>query len=153
MGVELRELQLTFVDDKSVVQLPVFNDKFATHLCAATLPIPRRPTRQVSAVADPHIAGTSRTIGSGRKTSAACSRACCTMLPTCKIYLDEDGADEDERGRAQVEQASTLLVFLTIEYRLTQGHARAGSNTAAAEATHRGARNGRSVWRAVGQGL
>ena len=39
MGVELRELQLTFVDDKSVVQLPVFNDKFATHLCAATLPI------------------------------------------------------------------------------------------------------------------
>ena len=39
MGVELRELQLTFVDDKSVVQLPVFNDKFATHLCTATLSI------------------------------------------------------------------------------------------------------------------
>ena len=32
VGVELRELQLTFVDDKSVVQLPVFNDEFATHL-------------------------------------------------------------------------------------------------------------------------
>ena len=32
LGVELRELQLTFVDDKSVVQLPVFNDEFATHL-------------------------------------------------------------------------------------------------------------------------
>ena len=32
MGVELRELQLTFVDDKSVVQLPMLNDEFATHL-------------------------------------------------------------------------------------------------------------------------
>ena len=32
VGVELRELQLPFVDDKSVVQLPVFNDEFATHL-------------------------------------------------------------------------------------------------------------------------
>jgi hypothetical protein len=78
LGVELRELKLTFVDDKAVVQLPVFNDKFATHLCAARLPILARPTQQVSTVADPLIAGTSRTIGSGRKTSAACSRACCT---------------------------------------------------------------------------
>ena len=33
MGVELRELQLTFVDDKTVVQLPMLNDEFATHLC------------------------------------------------------------------------------------------------------------------------
>ena len=32
MGVELRELQLTFVDDKAVVQLPVFSDDYATHL-------------------------------------------------------------------------------------------------------------------------
>ena len=32
MGVEIRELQLTFVDDKSVVQLPMLNDEFATHL-------------------------------------------------------------------------------------------------------------------------
>ena len=39
LGVELRELHLTFVDDKSVVQLPLFNDKFATHLCTATLSI------------------------------------------------------------------------------------------------------------------
>ena len=33
MGVELRELQLTFVDDKTVVQLPMLNNNFATHLC------------------------------------------------------------------------------------------------------------------------
>ena len=39
-----------------------------------------------------------------------------TMLPTCKIYLDEDDADEDDEVEAQVEQASALLVFLTIEY-------------------------------------
>ena len=32
MRVEMRELQLTFVDDKAMVQLPVLNDKFATHL-------------------------------------------------------------------------------------------------------------------------
>ena len=39
-----------------------------------------------------------------------------TMLPTCKIYLDEDDNDDDEEVEAQVEQASALLVFLTIEY-------------------------------------
>ena len=39
-----------------------------------------------------------------------------TMLPTCKIYLDEDDADEDNEVEAQVEQASALLVFLTVEY-------------------------------------
>ena len=39
-----------------------------------------------------------------------------TMLPTCKIYLDEDDNDEDDEVEAQVEQASALLVFLTIEY-------------------------------------
>ena len=39
-----------------------------------------------------------------------------TMLPTCKVYLDEDDADEDDEVEAQVEQASALLVFLTIEY-------------------------------------
>ena len=39
-----------------------------------------------------------------------------TMLPTCKIYLDEDDADEDDEVEAQVEQASALLVFLTAEY-------------------------------------
>ena len=33
MGIEIRELQLTFVDDKAVVQLPMLNDEFATHLC------------------------------------------------------------------------------------------------------------------------
>ena len=33
MGVEVRELQLTFADDKAVVQLPMLNDEFATHLC------------------------------------------------------------------------------------------------------------------------
>ena len=38
------------------------------------------------------------------------------MLPTCKIYLDEDDADEDDEVEAQVEQASALLVFLTAEY-------------------------------------
>ena len=32
IGIELRELQLTFVDDKTVVQLPMLNDEFATHL-------------------------------------------------------------------------------------------------------------------------
>ena len=32
IGIELRELQLTFVDDKKVVQLPMLNDEFATHL-------------------------------------------------------------------------------------------------------------------------
>ena len=39
-----------------------------------------------------------------------------TMLPTCKIYLDEDDNDEDDEVEAQVEQASALLVFLTAEY-------------------------------------
>lgn len=39
-----------------------------------------------------------------------------TMLPTCKIYLDEDDKDEDDEVEAQVEQASALLVFLTAEY-------------------------------------
>ena len=39
-----------------------------------------------------------------------------TMLPTCKIYLDEDDQDEDDEVEAQVEQASALLVFLTTEY-------------------------------------
>ena len=39
-----------------------------------------------------------------------------TMLPTCKIYLDEDDADEDDEVEAQVEQETALLVFLTIEY-------------------------------------
>ena len=39
-----------------------------------------------------------------------------TMLPTCKIYLDEDDNDEDDEVQAQVEQASALLVFLTAEY-------------------------------------
>ena len=45
MGVELRELQLTFVDDKAVVQLPVLSDDYATHLCAGILPILGQSTR------------------------------------------------------------------------------------------------------------
>jgi hypothetical protein len=33
IGVELRELQLIFVDNNTVVQLPMLNNNFATHLC------------------------------------------------------------------------------------------------------------------------
>ena len=55
MGVELRELQLTFVDDKAVVQLPVFSDDYATHLCATMHQVLGQSTRtqhQSSAAAD-----------------------------------------------------------------------------------------------------
>ena len=39
-----------------------------------------------------------------------------TILPTCKIYLDEDDKDEDDEVEAQVEQATVLLVLLSAEY-------------------------------------
>jgi hypothetical protein len=39
-----------------------------------------------------------------------------TILPTCKVYLDEDGMKEDDEVEAHVEQAEALLVFLTTGY-------------------------------------
>ena len=40
-----------------------------------------------------------------------------TVLPTCKIYLDDDEAeDEEEEIERQVDQATAVLVFLTSEY-------------------------------------
>ena len=51
MGVELRELQLTFVDDRAAVRLPVLSDKYATHLCVL-LRILSRSTSQHQSSAD-----------------------------------------------------------------------------------------------------
>ena len=37
LGAELRDLQLTFADDRKVVQLPVLSDSFATHVYISRL--------------------------------------------------------------------------------------------------------------------
>ena len=92
MGVEIRELQLTFVDDKSVVQLPMLNDEFATHLYISQY---------------------------WKKAQDQCGvikSLLLTMLPTCKMYLDEDDMGEEDEIEGQVDQASAVLVFLTSEY-------------------------------------
>ena len=40
-----------------------------------------------------------------------------TMLPTCKIYLDDDDMEDDEEEiEGQLDQATAVLVFLTSEY-------------------------------------
>jgi hypothetical protein len=80
MGVEVRELQLTFVDDKAVVQLPMLNDEFATHLCVSTLAPDLSLTFSIDwmqRILHAHIAGTFRTTGGTRRSSAVCSGAFC----------------------------------------------------------------------------
>ena len=40
-----------------------------------------------------------------------------TMLPTCKIYVDDDDMeDEEEEIEGQLDQTTAMLVFLTSEY-------------------------------------
>ena len=40
-----------------------------------------------------------------------------TMLPTCKIYVDDDDMeDEEEEIEGQLDQTTAVLVFLTSEY-------------------------------------
>ena len=80
MGVEVRELQLTFVDDKAVVQLPMLNDEFATHLCVSTLAPDLSLTFSIGwmqRILHARIAGTFRTTGGTRRSSAVCSGAFC----------------------------------------------------------------------------
>ena len=61
LGVELRELQLTFVDDRSVVQLPPLDDSFATHVYM------------------------SRQHANAQEQSSVIKGLLVTMLPTCKV--------------------------------------------------------------------
>ena len=75
MGVEVRELQLTFADDKAVVQLPMLNDEFATHLCVPSVS-PTCPSVSqggcLQNMFQTRIAGTFRTTGGTHKSSAVC---------------------------------------------------------------------------------
>ena len=91
-GVELRDLQLTFVDDKSVVQLPMLSDSFATHL---------------------HLSHSWR---NAQDQASEIKSLLVTMIPTCKVYLDEDGDADEGEVEGQVEQATVFLCFLTSEY-------------------------------------
>ena len=119
MGVEVRELQLTFADDKAVVQLPMLNDEFATHLCVP--PPPPRPCRlSMRLDTDPPNAHRRYISHYWRNAQEQCrvlKSLLLTMLPTCKIYLDDDDIeDDDEEIEGQLDQATAVLVFLTSEY-------------------------------------
>ena len=61
LGVELRELQLTFADNKTVVQLPPLNDGLATHVYM------------------------SREHANAQEQSIVIKSLLVTMLPTCKV--------------------------------------------------------------------
>ena len=61
LGVELRELQLTFADDGTVVQLPPLDDSFATHVYV------------------------SRQHGNAQEQASVVKGLLVTMLPTCKV--------------------------------------------------------------------
>ena len=91
-GVELRDLQLTFVDDKTVVQLPMLSDSFAMHL---------------------HLSHSWR---NAQDQVSEIKALLVTMIPTCKVYVDEDGDADEGEVEEQVEQATVFLCFLTSEY-------------------------------------
>ena len=91
-GVELRDLQLTFVDDKTVVQLPMLSDSFGMHL---------------------HLSHSWR---NAQDQVSEIKALLVTMIPTCKVYLDEDGDADEWEVEGQVEQATVFLCFLTSEY-------------------------------------
>ena len=61
LGVELRELQLTFADNRTVVQLPPLNDGLATHVYM------------------------SREHANAQEQSIVIKSLLVTMLPTCKV--------------------------------------------------------------------
>ena len=61
LGVELRELQLTFADNKTVVQLPPLNDGLATHVYM------------------------SRKHANAQEQSIVIKALLVTVLPTCKV--------------------------------------------------------------------
>ena len=84
LGVELRDLQLTFADDRTVVQLPPLDDSFATHVYM------------------------SRQHGNAQEQSSVIKGLLVTMLPTCKVYLNEDDEDDDVDVEEQVHEASTF---------------------------------------------
>ena len=92
VGVELRELQLLFVDDGSIVDLPPLNHEYETHLYLSH--------------AWKHAQDQAGTLKS----------LLYTCMPTCKIFLDVDDVADAEEAEEQVDQASVFLVFLTTEY-------------------------------------
>ena len=61
LGVELRELQLTFADHRAVVQLPPLNDGWATHVYM------------------------SREHANAQEQSIVIKSLLVTVLPTCKV--------------------------------------------------------------------
>lgn len=92
VGVELRELQLLFVDDGTIVDLPPLNHESETHLYISHAW--KHAQEQV---------GTLKSL-------------LYTCLPTCKIFLDVDDVADAEEAEEQVDQASVFLVFLTTEF-------------------------------------
>ena len=92
LGAELRDLHLTFVDDRTVVQLAPLNDGFATHVYL------------------------SRLWANAQEQSGVIKGLLVTMLPTCKVYLNEDDDDDDDDVKEQVRQAPTFMVVLTSQY-------------------------------------
>ena len=92
LGVELRALQLTFADDSTVVQLPPLDDSFATHVYV------------------------SRQHGNAQEQSSVVKGLLVTMLPTCKVYLNEDDDDDDGDVEDLVHEASTFMAVLTTQY-------------------------------------
>ena len=92
LGVEVRDLQLTFVDDRSVVQLPPLDDSFATHVYM------------------------SRQHANAQEQSSVIKGLLVTMLPTCKVYLNEDDDDDDGDVEDLVHEASTFMAVLTTQY-------------------------------------
>ena len=61
LGMELRELQLTFADNRAVVQLPPLNDSLATHVYM------------------------SREHANAQEQSIVIKALLVTVLPTCKV--------------------------------------------------------------------
>ena len=92
LGVELRELQLTFTDNRTVVQLPPLRDGLAT---------------------DVYI---SREHANAQEQSSVIKGLIVTMLPTCKVYLNEDDDDDDGDVEDLVHEASTFMAVLTTQY-------------------------------------
>ena len=89
LGVELRELQLTFADNKAVVQLPLLSDGFATHVYVSR----KHGNAQEQAIV---IKGLLVTILPtckvpdhlcSARTVRCVSPLLVTMLPTCKVHI------------------------------------------------------------------
>ena len=95
LGAELRDLHLTFVDDRTVVQLAPLNDGFATHVYL------------------------SRLWANAQEQSGVIKGLLVTMLPTCKVYLNEDDDDDEVDVEEQVHIVSRRVVHIVSRSRCT----------------------------------